>query len=80
MRFVIAIGQHQQNRIRCDLPGKVEHKFQARIVAPMQIFDDDDQRRLHRQVGEELHERIETATFFLLWFASRQIGINFLFY
>src|SRR6266851_2232063 len=63
--FLTAVSQQEEN-----LPGKnalrqVEQAFQARVVTPMHIFDDQEQRLMRRQACKEECEGLEEPAFLL---------------
>ena len=65
LRVVTAVRHQQKNRLGGDVARQVKEKFEAGIIAPMQILDDDEQRMMSGKADEELGEGVEQAAF--LW-------------
>lgn len=63
--FIVAIGQQQQEWLGSYPPGKGDQKLKATIIAPMNIFD-DDQGRAWRAL-EEACKCLKETPFLQLW-------------
>src|SRR2546430_1869519 len=65
--LVVAIGHEQQEGVSSTTPGEIMEKFQASIVAPVQVLNDQQKRLLCSQACEALCQGCEDATLFLFW-------------
>src|SRR5262245_37197125 len=76
MHVVIPVGQHEQQWVMSTAARKMVQELQARLIAPMEILDCEQNRLFGGQTGEEVGERHETSAFFLLWIARpRRCGM-----
>src|SRR5579883_2194671 len=66
MHFVAAIGHQEQKWLPCDTAAEREQKLQAGFVAPVQVFNDKQQRLRRADVQEELGKHLDQAALFLL--------------
>jgi hypothetical protein len=64
--LLIAARQQQQDRTTRDAPCQEEQEFEAGIVAPVQILDDDQERSQRRKAEEDIREQLEDASLLAL--------------
>ena len=50
-----------------------QEQIQAGLIAPVQVFNDQDERLAHGEAGEDLHQRLDAAALLLLG-VRRRIG------
>ena len=73
MHLIAAIGQQQQDGQCWNVAGQREQDLQAGLVAPVQVFDDQQQRRCPAARGRalrrvrQLHQRQSQLALILLW-------------
>ena len=65
-KLIVTIGQQQQYGMGGDIACQGEEQIQAGFVAPVQVFDDQDERLAGGEAGEELHQGLDTAALLLL--------------
>src|SRR6266487_2060977 len=77
--LVVAVGHEQQEGMSSTVPGKIVEKFQAGIVTPMQVLNNQQKRLFCSQAYEAMCQCGEDATLFLFrlnwrqWLRSIQI-------
>ncbi|OLD44325.1 MAG: hypothetical protein AUI63_06700 [Gemmatimonadetes bacterium 13_1_40CM_2_60_3] len=72
MSVLAAIGQHEQERMRCAATRQIMEKFQTGIVTPMQVFQHDEERRGVGLTGEDLGQAGKEAALLLFGIQWRQ--------
>ncbi len=71
MDLITSVGDQEEYRLCGDLARKVEQIFEARVVTPVHIFDDEEQRMQTGRLSQEVREGLEKTPFILLWIAGR---------
>src|SRR5438094_837728 len=72
MSVLAAIGQHEQEGVRCQVSRQIMKKFQAGIVTPMQVFQHGEERRGVGLTGEDLGQAGKEASLLLFGIQWRQ--------
>src|SRR5262249_29444850 len=72
MNFLAAIGQHEQERVRCAATRQIVEEFQAGIVTPVQILYDEQERRGVGLTGEGMGQTSKEAAAVLLSIQRRE--------
>ncbi len=68
MHLVTAIGQYQQEPVRRHLAREEEEKLQRAFIAPMEIFDHQQERSGGRRSQQDVCQRREEAALLLFRF------------
>ena len=72
MCLIASIGQHHQETLRRCLAREEEEKLQGALIAPMDIFDHQQERSGGRGSHEDVSQQSEEAAFLLFRFQGRQ--------
>jgi len=72
MCLIAPIGQHQQEPVCRYLAREEEEKLQGALIAPVDIFDDEQKRSRGRGVHEDVRQYSEEAALLLFRFQGVQ--------
>ena len=72
MNFIAAIGQQEQERVRCAATCQIMEEFQAGIVTPVQILYHKQERRGVGLTGEDLGQAGKEASLLLFGIQRRE--------
>jgi hypothetical protein len=70
--LVISIGQQQQKTQFVKSPRQKQQRFQTRIIAPVNILNDDEQRLRGAEIYEDLDQGLMQTTLFLVALTCRK--------
>ena len=74
MDLLAAIGEQRQERARSEMAGQKEQELETGVVAPMYVFNDEDQGRCSPARARSVSGPQEAA--FLLFWLRAGVGVT----
>jgi len=68
--FIAAIGQHKQDGQVSTSSRQVHQEFKAGVVAPVEIFNDEQQGLVCGLLSKKMQQQGKETAFLLLWISS----------
>ncbi len=65
--FITAVGQHKKDGQVSTSPRQVQQEFKAGVVAPVEIFNDEQQGLVCGLLGKKMEQQGKETAFLLLW-------------
>src|SRR5260370_33777133 len=68
--FITAVGQHKKDGQMGTPPCQGQQEFKAGVVAPVEIFNDEQQGLVRGLMGKKMEQQGKETAFLLLWISS----------